>query len=229
LKRSIALWLFILLAVTYQDVSAQKAEQFWKPIFENNIAEVKRLIRAGVNVNEKIDWAVWRHVTALYFSVMFSRAEICNALLDAGADVKVVYPEGDSILHVAAQFDSGPVIIERLIAKGADVNAKWPDLGGNRDATPLHVAAAKGRLGVARVLIEHGADVNAKTFLDGYSPLHFAVGNGHKEVAELLIAQAADVNAKSGTGATPLDLAMDNGKEELADLLRKHGGHSGRR
>ena len=70
-------------------------------------------------------------------------------------------------------------IVELLIAKGADVNAKFDDDG----STPLHLAAWKGHFETAELLIAAGADVNAK-MEDGDTPLDLA--KGHPEIAELL-------------------------------------------
>ncbi|NRB28689.1 MAG: ankyrin repeat domain-containing protein, partial [Roseibacillus sp.] len=72
-------------------------------------------------------------------------------------------------------------IVELLIAKGADVNAKFEDDG----STPLHLAAWKGHFETAELLIAKGADVNAKD-KDGETPLNWAIKNKHTETADLL-------------------------------------------
>lgn len=218
-----------ILAVTFLMATAQKAKEFWRPIFEDNIDEVKRLIKDGVDVNEKYDWSVWHDITALYSAVMWNRAEICKVLIDAGADVNVKYTGGYTILHVAARYGGNTAITKLLIANGSDVNAKCTGLGEDKDVTPLHAAASKGTVAVAEVLIKNGAEVNARAPYRGYTPLHLAIGNGHKAVAELLIANKAEVNAKTKYGETPLDLAISKRHEELVDLLRKHGGISGKK
>ena len=93
-----------------------------------------------------------------------------------------------------------------------------------------------GRKEIVELLVDAGADVNAKSE-KGTTPLHYATVFGHREVAELLIAKGSDVNAKSQDGYTPLDFAepsenrqppkVTTGKKETADLLRKHGGKTG--
>jgi uncharacterized protein len=56
----------------------------------------------------------------------------------------------------------------QLLAGGADVNEK--DLFG----TPLHLAAAKGELAIAVILIDRGADLEATGEPEGAHPLHTA-------------------------------------------------------
>ena len=118
-------------------------------------------------------------------------------------------------LNLAVQ-EGHKEIVELIIAKGTDVNAK----GGIGGGTPLHRAAMEGHNEIAELLIAKGANVNAKGGIGGGTPLHRAAT---KEIVELLITKGADVNARGDFGKTPLDWAND----ELADLLRKHGGKYG--
>ena len=111
-------------------------------------------------------------------------------------------------------------VVELLIAKGADVNAK-----DEYSFAPLHFAANEGHKEIAELLIANSAEVNAKDD-DERTPLHFVAVGGHKEIAELLINNDADMNAKS-YGETPLDWAIFRNHPETADLLRKHGGKTG--
>jgi ankyrin repeat protein len=71
-------------------------------------------------------------------------------------------------------------IVELLISKGADVNAK-----GDDGSIPLGTATLTGRKEIAELLIAEGADVNAKDD-DGETPLDRAIKMKQTEMADLL-------------------------------------------
>ena len=75
--------------------------------------------------------------------------EICQLLLDMGANIDAVNGYGETSLHRCRDLEKVKFLVER----GADVNAR-----DNHGRTPLHLAK---NLEIIRVLIDHGADVNA--------------------------------------------------------------------
>ena len=101
----------------------------------------------------------------------------------------------------------------------------------------LHIAAWKGLVGVARLLLANGAPVDAKTqfhhgtyravggdwTISQQSALHLASKKGHLEVTKLLMANGADVNASDELQRIPLLIASENGHHELARLLLASG------
>jgi len=89
--------------------------------------------------------------------------------------------------------------------------------------TPLHVAAEKGHVEIAKLLLEHGADPNARDMY-GATPLHLAAYWGRLDVAKLLLEHGADPNAKEKLGGeTPLYWAVSFDHTDIAKLLLKHG------
>ena len=72
------------------------------------------------------------------------------------------------------------------------------------DYTPLHYAALYGNAESVRILLDHGADPNARN-KSGATPLLYGAYNFDK--ARMMIEKGADVNAKSAMGMTPLIVA----------------------
>jgi len=76
---------------------------------------------------------------------------------------------------------------------------------------------------MTRMLLEKGANPNAKLKVDGSTVFGWAVWYGLKETVELFITKGADINAKDSKGQTPLQYAKKEGYTKIVDLLRKHG------
>jgi ankyrin repeat protein len=116
--------------------------------------------------------------------------------------------------------------VERLRGLLADdsslVNA-WSEDG----FTPLHFAAFFGHPTAARLLIERGAELEARStnreFAFDATPLHSASAAGQRDVCEALLDAGADVNAVQHGGYTALLDAAANGNTELVDFLLERG------
>lgn len=107
---------------------------------------------------------------------------------------------------------------------GADVNAK--DI--SRGWTPLYTAARNGHEKVCLLLLDRGANVNAK-ITGGSTPLHGASQNGNKDVCALLLYRGANLNAKNEGGWTSLHTACYYGNIDVCDLLLSYGADLNRK
>lgn len=72
--------------------------------------------------------------------------------------------------------------VRSLIAKGADVNARW-----RYNQTPLFKASERGHTEVVKILLEAGADVSVRDTFYQATPLTWAIDKDHVEVVRALI------------------------------------------
>ena len=90
-------------------------------------------------------------------------------------------------------------------------------------ATVLHWAVRPGNVEVVKLLLDEGAEVDARAS-DVSTPLHWAASHGEAEVVKLLLGQRASVEVTNNRGETPLLFACSyNHKEELVRLLLDAG------
>ena len=104
-----------------------------------------------------------------------------------------------------------------------------PKLVGDRDKlgdTPLHSAALHGQLAAAQVLIEAGADVNAKNNYGAFTPSDLGVilySSNHQDPVSLLTVHGVDARDMKN-GYTPLSLSLfASRRKELVQLLVEKG------
>jgi ankyrin repeat protein len=91
---------------------------------------------------------------------------------------------------------------------------------------PLAWAALFGQLGVARLLMERGANINA-TGYEGKTALHHAAKGRNEELLALLLREKAPLNTRGHQGKTPLMLACINGRLGMVKMLVQHMGVQG--
>ena len=99
----------------------------------------------------------------------------------------------------------------------------WSDDG----FTPLHYAAFFGHPEAAKLLVDRGARLEARSTNEEFAldamPLHSAVAAGQRDVCDVLLDAGADVNAVQHGGYTPFLEAAASGNAELADALLARG------
>jgi uncharacterized protein len=134
--------------------------------------------------------------------------------LAAGAAVDGRTPDGFTPLQLAAYFGA-PAAAAELIGAGADLNSVAEN---PMRIQPLHAAAAGRHNDIAVLLIDAGAEVNAKQS-HGWTPLHSAAANGDGELVERLVAAGADPAATNDDGKTAADIATDSGQKKIAARL----------
>lgn len=101
--------------------------------------------------------------------------EMLDLLITAGARVDCEDNTGWTALHFAASSGQG-VLVARLLAAGAPIDAKTKDRGW----TPLTRAAYRSCPHIIKMLLEAGADSTICT--EGKTALQWAIETGHPEV-----------------------------------------------
>jgi len=159
-------------------------------------------------------------VKPLQWFVYYNDTTALKAVLNSGGDLSSINLNDE--LGNASFFGHWKVV-DFLISQGADVNTTIAATG----ETPLHSALCKaGRpyfLYVLKLLVENGADVNAKTIpgketggfmrdvrTKGETPLHRAAAYGDEAMIQYLLDQGADRQARDAHGNSPISWASEH-------------------
>src|SRR5437899_4123066 len=116
-------------------------------------------------------------------------------------------------MHLPA-YSNHISIAKRLIALGADINAK-----DHVGYTPLHEAARDGNRACAELLLKHGADL---TIVDNKNdtPLETAIYYGYLDLANILVDHGAPLDIFTASGLGMVD--------QVRKLLDQRGDHTNR-
>jgi ankyrin repeat protein len=189
------------------------------------------LLDAGADANEVLP----EGDTPLMLAARSGTLAGVDALLAHGADVDAVEQfHGETALMWAAG-ENHPDIVAHLIDAGADIEAvsaafEWGDLKQTGVAsylprgglTALLHAARQNAIEAAKVLVDRGADPNAKNAV-GISVMRVALANAHWDLAKLLLDAGADPNdgaivEAARSRAYPLTRAASNRPDETDSL-----------
>jgi ankyrin repeat protein len=199
-----------------------------------HLAANARIANVLIAHGAKVDASAEREgPTPFDAAIRAGKADVVRELLRHGARIRA--DEHANSLLMATYYGRQEVAEILLASDHAKALLK-----GFENGAPLHVAAAGGyldtacpryvtpeiRLGLARLMVEHGADVNARAhvgFLNNMTPLMGAAGSGHVEIVRLLLEEGADVHVADpeGTfgGETALHIATKRGHPQIVKLL----------
>lgn len=134
-----------------------------------------------------------------------------------GFDLNTLDPNGQHALYLALR--DGAERVAAYLLNQPDVKVEHRNA---KDESPLMMAALKGRLALAKKLIEREAEVNKP----GWAPLHYAAtnpGEGSVAMVDLLLEHHAYIDAQSPNGSTPLMMAALYGHARVVKLLLDSG------
>uniref|UniRef100_A0A8C1K5J4 Kinase D-interacting substrate 220a n=1 Tax=Cyprinus carpio TaxID=7962 RepID=A0A8C1K5J4_CYPCA len=159
-----------------------------------------------------------------------------KAHLDKYREVDTRSENGQTALMLASEQGSLE-IVQELIRRGANVNlddivsssSKHTQLSDTTldilgGWSALMWAAYKGRLEVAHLLLEKGANPNITGQYSVY-PIIWAAGRGHAEIVQLLLQHGAKVNCSDKYGTTPLIWAARKGHYDCVMHLLENGAN----
>lgn len=238
------LLVFMTLAMTVQ---AALSQEILEAAREGDLDAVKALVDADP---EEVNTADDRSCTALHFAADGGHDQVISFLLAAGADLEARDADGDTPLHWAACREN-VAVIELLIAKGAQLNAvnlnndtplhyaalrdKLPaadallrasadtEISDAYGRTPLLLVAREtGQPDMARLLLDHGANVNVADRFDD-TPLGLAAWRGFSNLVNLFLDRGAEVPLSGDKCEEYLQYAARRSQDRLFEAFVEGG------
>uniref|UniRef100_A0A8C5EKT0 Ankyrin-1 n=1 Tax=Gouania willdenowi TaxID=441366 RepID=A0A8C5EKT0_GOUWI len=179
--------------------------------------------------------------TPLHIACKKNHLRVMDLLLKQAASLEAVTESGLTPLHVSS-FMGHLNIVKILLQKGAspsasnvilkfkfrkpilillDTEAQQTKMT-KKGFTPLHVASKYGKVDVAELLLERGANPNAAG-KNGLTPLHVAVHHNNLDVVNLLVSKGGSPHSAARNGYTALHIASKQNQVEVANSLLQSG------
>lgn len=193
-------------ASAFFSAHAGSFEDFFAYLRNDNAAGVSGLLERGFDPNTKDE----KGQPGLVIAARERSLKAARALLALPAtDVNALNASGESALMIAAlKGDVEGATL--LLARGAQVNKPgW---------TPLHYAATGPEPALVRLLIERGADVDARS-PNGTTPLMMAAQYGSEDNVKVLLERGADPKRRNDLKLGAVDFALKAGRNTLASRL----------
>lgn len=165
---------------------------------EPHLFNAETLISAGALVNAR-DYRGWIPLQYVFHS---DNTDMAQLLLKYKADINAQDMDGRSMLSTAVEVGNEEMVQFLLTDPQVLVN-----LADKNNVTPLHLAAAFGRVDLTATLIQASADVNAPDSRNA-TPLHYATYGGTPEIVTLLLEAGADGKIKDDAGWMAVQYAL---------------------
>ncbi|KAK4972120.1 hypothetical protein LTR42_006626 [Elasticomyces elasticus] len=181
---------------------------------------VQLLIEYAANVNAHGG----HHGNALNAALTNGHESIAQLLLTREADVHI-HGRALSDALTAAAYGGCEAVVRLPLEAGADVNTRKGFKG--KRGTPLQAACfslhSEAMITIVHLLLEWGAEINAKAIGEGLSALQGAVRRHATPVVEMLIERGAYINASDDSEGNALQVAVKEDEEAMVHLLLDRG------
>jgi ankyrin repeat protein len=206
-------------------------EELIGAVVEKNVPEVRRLLRAGADIEAKNVFGA----TPLIMASLKGHLQVVKELREHGADIEATEDRGWTPLHFACELQrevQSLAVVSELLSPGAEMDAnndsngattsilgKRKSRGANIEAkdrygnTPLHFASIHNNLAIVKALLSSGADILAANN-QGRLPIHRAFSRGHSAVIKCLLKKFY---------ATRRQLPIHNLLEDLTWIANSNG------
>ncbi|CAG7816021.1 unnamed protein product [Allacma fusca] len=223
-----------------------RCQQVLESAMKGKLGALEESILIANGIYEEVNTCHCKGRSALHLAAAFGHTHIVQFLLEKGAVIDSLSEERLTPLMCGAA-SGNLTVIEVLISHGADINFNgnktplhWAVASGSADCvkklitsgaavnvpcelgvTPLLVAAAFGKVEIAKILLEHGADVRAVQGVSLDSALYLATAAGSMPCVKFFLEKLSP-HIRNTYGETPLHLSEST---ETAALLLVKGGN----
>jgi len=186
---------------------ADQAVEFFRAVNVDDAGTVKTLLSRGFDPNTLSEKGQF----GLYLAFRDESPKVAAALIaHPQTRIDAVNAADETPLMMAAlrgQLEGARALLDRGVALN---RSGW---------TPLHYAATGSEARMVALLLERGAELEARS-PNRTTPLMMAARYGPEAAVDLLLARGASLQARNDAGLGAVDFALLAGRESLAGRLR---------
>lgn len=206
MKQLFRFTLYLAVALAFSSARAGSYEDFFRAVNVDDLGTVQQLLARGFDPNSPNE----KGQVALFLAAREGSEKVAAALLaHPGIAIDRANATDETPLMMAA-LRGQLMLAERLLERGASLNRPgW---------TPLHYAATGPEPKVVAMLLDRGADVEAKS-PNRTTPLMMAARYGNEESVFVLLNRGAKLQSRNDAGLNASDFAKLAGREKLTERL----------
>ncbi|XP_017056506.1 NF-kappa-B inhibitor cactus [Drosophila ficusphila] len=190
--------------------------------------------------------------TPLHLAALTAQPNIMRMLLLAGAEPTIRDRHGNTALHLSCNAGEKQCVRALTEKFGAteihEAHRQYGHRSNDKAVSSLsyarlpadleirnydgercvHLAAEAGHIDILRILVSHGADINAREGKSGRTPLHIAIEGCNEDLANFLLDECEKLNLETATyaGLTAYQFACIMNKSRMQNILEKRGAET---